>query len=131
MRLILSWIAFALSLVIVGSISIPVSAQNKALLLFGGRDHKTLLGCLNCSDISATSVCNEIGKYGSDISPLSPWNDISQDGPIIVDEDGRSYGYFTTNDIRRDRTRINWAVAILDYFVKVKDLAKARKAFCK
>jgi hypothetical protein len=36
----------------------------KALLLFGGQDHKDFLGCLNCVDSSPASVCNELGKYG-------------------------------------------------------------------
>jgi hypothetical protein len=31
----------------------------KALLLFGGQDHKNFLGCLNCVDSSAASVCND------------------------------------------------------------------------
>src|SRR5689334_22820199 len=122
-------------------------AQNaKALLLFGGKDHDTFLGCLNCVDTAATSVCNDvgkygsdiasesiwndIGKYGSDISQFSPWNDIAQDVPIIVDRDGKSYGYFTTNDVHHDRTRIGWLVAILDYFQKTKNLSKTRKAMC-
>jgi hypothetical protein len=124
----------------------PVFAQTKALLLFGGEDHKIFLGCLNCADTSEQSVCNDIGKYGSDIAPdsiwndigkygsdisqHSPWNDIANDAPVIVDSDGKSYGYFSTNSIHRDRTRINWLVAILDYYAKTNDLGKTRKRMC-
>ena len=123
-----------------------VSAQTRALLLFGGEEHKTFLGCLNCSDTSQTSVCNDIGKYGSDISPdsiwndigkygsdisqYSPWNDLSNNAPIIVDGDGRSYGYFSTNSLHHDRTRIGSLVAILDYFEKTSNLEKTRKRMC-
>src|ERR1700722_9327965 len=98
--------------------------KSKALLLFGGDDHKTFLGCLNCGDTNPTSVCNDIGEfgsdiqsgsiwndigtYGSDISSSSPWNDIAQDAPIIVDRDGNSYGYFSANTLHHDRTRIGW-----------------------
>lgn len=133
------------TLVAVGSV--VSRAQNpKALLLFGGEDHKTFLGCLNCVDTSAISVCNDIGKYGSDIAPdsiwndigtygsdisvYSPWDDISQDAPIIVDKDGNSYGYFSANNIHHDRTHIGWLVTILDYFEKTNDLSKTRKRMC-
>jgi hypothetical protein len=118
----------------------------KALLLFGGHDHKTFLGCLNCVDTSETSVCNDVGQYGSDVaensiwndvgpygsdvSPTSPWNDVSQDAPIIVDRAGKSYGYFSANDVHHDRTRIAWLIAILDYFNKTNDLAKTRDKMC-
>lgn len=125
----------------------PAEAQGaKALLLFGGHDHKTFLGCLNCVDTSDTSVCNDVGKYGSDVaensiwndvgpygsdvSTTSPWNDVSQDAPIIVDHSGKSYGYFSANDVHHDRTRIDWLVAILDYYEKTNDLAKTRERMC-
>jgi hypothetical protein len=118
----------------------------KALLLFGGHDHKTFLGCLNCADTSDASVCNDVGQYGSDVaensiwndvgpygsdvSPTSPWNDVSQDAPIIVDRAGKSYGYFSANNVHHDRTRIDWLVAILDYYEKTNDLAKTRQKMC-
>jgi len=121
-------------------------AQSKALLLFGGHDHKTFLGCLNCSDISATSVCNDIGqfgsdiqlnsiwnsigRFGSDISLTSPWNSLTQDAPIIVDPDGNSYGYFSVNTLHHDRTRIPWLVEVLDYYEETNDLEKTREKMC-
>lgn len=61
--------------------------------------------------------------YGSDVSPNSPWNNISQDAPIIVDRTRKSYGYFSANDVHHDRTRIDWLVAVLDYYDKTSDLA--------
>ena len=118
----------------------------KAMLLFGGHDHKMFLGCLNCVDTSDASVCNDVGKYGSDVeensiwndvgpygsdvSPTSPWNDVSQDAPIIVDREGKSYGYFSANDLHHNRTRIAWLVAILDYYDQTNDLAKTREKMC-
>lgn len=118
----------------------------KALLLFGGKDHKTFLGCLNCVDTSASSICNELGKYGSDLqansiwnslgkfgsdlNSESPWNDLSFDAPIIVDAEGKSYGYFSTNSLHHDRTQIEWLVAILDYYETDNDLDKTREKMC-
>jgi hypothetical protein len=128
-------------------VAISASAQGtKALLLFGDREHKTFLGCLNCGEVSAVSVCNEVGKYGSEVaensiwnevgtygsevSPVSPWNEISTTAPIIVDNDGNSYGYFSANIVHHDRTRIRWLVEILDYYDKTNDLEKTRKMMC-
>jgi hypothetical protein len=98
---------------LVGGTSTGAKAQVKALLLFGGRDHKTFIGCLNCGNVASESVCNAVGSYGSpvasdsiwnqvgtfgsQVSPTSPWNEVASDAPIIVDSDGRSYGYFSAN----------------------------------
>lgn len=131
---------------------LPVAAQQaapqnvKALLLFGGEDHKTFLGCLNCSELSKASVCNQLGKYGSSLqadsiwnsfgtfgssfSKDSPWNSFSNSAPIIVDPDGNSYGYFSVNGFHHDRTRIGWLVAVLDYQEKNGDLDKTRDKIC-
>jgi hypothetical protein len=40
-------------------------AQAPTLLLFGDSDHKTFLGCINCSKYDSGSVCNEYGANGS------------------------------------------------------------------
>jgi hypothetical protein len=124
----------------------PEAQATKAMLLFGGEDHKIFLGCLNCVDTSETSVCNDVGRYGSEVSrnsiwnevgpygsevsSTSPWNEVSQDAPIIVDRAGRSYGYFSANNVHHDRTRIDWLVAILDYYNNTNDLAKTREKMC-
>lgn len=126
----------------------PTYAQPapKALLLFGGTDHKTFLGCLNCSDQSAVSVCNEFGRYGSEFqsnsiwnefgtfgsefSSKSPWNEFSSEAPIIVDKEGGSYGYFSANENHADRTRIKWLVSILEFQGKKNDLEATRKLMC-
>jgi hypothetical protein len=120
--------------------------RTKALLLFGDKDHKTFLGCLNCVETSKASVCNSLGKYGSELaadsiwnelgrfgselSEVSPWNSLSNHAPIIVDPDGRSYGYFSTNSLHHDRTRIEWLVAVLDYYAQTNDLQKTRERMC-
>src|SRR5665213_1438400 len=120
--------------------------QPKALLLYGGTDHKTFLGCLNCVATAKSSVCNEFEKYGSsfqsdsiwnsfgtfgsEFNPQSPWNSFSSVAPIIVDSDGGSYGHFSANSFHNDRTRIDWLVSILDSYSKSSDLEKTRKLMC-
>lgn len=84
-----------------------------ALLLFGGQDHKTFLGCLNCNRYSADSILNAYGSYGSAYSSTSIFNHFSDygsaysmfsacnsyatDPPVIVDSAGNFYGRLTLN----------------------------------
>src|SRR5579864_1290278 len=107
----------------------PPSSATTALLLFGASDHKTFLGCLNCGKFDSGSVCNafgtngskfaadsiwnKFGTFGSKFSSDSPWNKFSSDGPIIVDKEGTSYGYFSANKFHTDRTRIQALVRLL------------------
>ena len=121
-------------------------AQTKALLLFGGEDHKVFLGCLNCSFAVSSSVCNVfaphgsivgkesiwniVGAYGSIISKYSPWNVIANEPPIVVDADGKSYGYFTVNVAHRDRTKLPWVMSLLDYANDNEDSDKTRTRLC-
>lgn len=124
----------------------PSQAQAaKALLLFGGEDHKTFLGCLNCGVVNQLSVCNVAGQYGSIVSensiwnivgefgsivsPESPWNIVASDPPVIVDKDGNSYGYFTEN-IAHDQTHLAWLIDLLENFGQTDDLNEARERFC-
>lgn len=118
----------------------------KALLLFGGQDHKDFLGCLNCVNSAQTSVCNDfgkygsafnndsiwnsLGKYGSSFSEYSPWNSFTNKAPIIVDRDGKSYGYFSANAFHHDLTRITWLVAVLDFYGDNADLDGAKEKLC-
>ena len=97
--------------------TIPAEAK---LMLFGGTGHDEYLGCLDCSEYATDSICNEFGShgsefasdsifnefgtYGSEFSSKSPWNAFtsSKDVPVLVDEDGGFYGYFTINQFRSD-----------------------------
>jgi hypothetical protein len=83
------------------------------LMIFGGEDHKTYLGCLNCSESASDSVRNKFGENGSPYSSHSIWNHYSDygsryssdgacnpyanDPPVIVDQDGKYYGRLSLN----------------------------------
>ena len=90
------------------------SAQSSAkLMIFGGMDHKTYLGCLNCNEYAPDSVFNSYGTNGSQYSSSSIWNPYSEfgsaysnygvcnsyasDPPVIVDQNGSFYGRLTLN----------------------------------
>jgi hypothetical protein len=97
-----------------------------ALLLFGGSGHKTFLGCLNCSEMSQSSVFNSFSYgsvYGQTIfnhysdfgSAYSIWgacNAYASDPPVIVDSSGHYYGRLTLNEYHTEigtgRNYIGW-----------------------
>jgi hypothetical protein len=117
------------------------------LLLFGDANHKTFLGCLNCSQFDRGSVCNEFGQngsefssqsiwnefsnFGSEFSSFSPWNEFSTPGPVIADKDGNFYGRLTANQFASDRTRIKQLNQLTDLVADGHlKLEAARKLFC-
>lgn len=83
------------------------------LMIFGGPDHDTYLGCLSCSQYDTDSVHNRYGNYGSRYasesifnrygdfgsrySDYSACNPYASEPPVIVDEDGGFYGRLTLN----------------------------------
>lgn len=97
-----------------------------ALLLFGGQNHKTFLGCLNCSEMSQSSIFNTFGygssygqtifnhysDYGSAYSTWSACNPYATDPPVIVDSAGHYYGRLTLNlyytEIGTGRNYVGW-----------------------
>jgi len=118
-----------------------------ALLLFGGSDHKTFLGCLNCSPTDSVSICNDFGKhgssfssqsiwnsfgaYGSTFSSESPWNSFASYPPVIVDKEGGFYGYFTSNTLKDKRTNIKALQTLAELGERGGNLDKVRDAFCR
>lgn len=104
--------------------------ETAKLMLFGGTDHKTYLGCLNCSEYASDSVLNQYGEYGSSYSSSSIWNSFSEygsaysnesacspyaaDPPVIVDQTGKFYGRLTVNkyntEIGLGARYYNWLV---------------------
>jgi hypothetical protein len=96
------------------------------LMLFGGVGHKIYLGCISCEldaedsifnvdgpkgksitgKISQESIWNTFGPFGDKFSDSSPWNKLGNNPPIIVDQNGNSYGYFTLNKSHPNQTKI-------------------------
>jgi hypothetical protein len=89
-------------------------------MLFGGRGRKEYIGCFDCTKHDSTSICNsygtfgnkynnesiwnKYGRFGSKYNSESPWNKYSSDNevPVLVDRQGKFYGYFTINNYRSD-----------------------------
>lgn len=129
-------------------LSVPVAsfAQGE-LLIFGGSGHDQFLGCLACNEFSSKSICNDFGPYGNEFSTQgmwngfsgfgnefsssSPWNEFSTSNsvPVVVDESGNFYGYFTINDMRSDAVSFSGTLAKM-YQYADGDLEKVRKMLC-
>ena len=134
-----------ISTVTVTAATVPVSS-NVSLYLFGGANNSVYLGCLNCNQFDAESVCNSFGTYGSSFSTTSiwnsfgtygssfqsysPWNSFSSYGPLIVGSNGLSYGYFTTNAFKANRTSIQAFLNVLNYYSTTNNLSATRTYAC-
>tara|TARA_R110002049_G_scaffold83103_2_gene211225 strand:+ start:3179 stop:3532 length:354 start_codon:yes stop_codon:yes gene_type:complete len=106
-------------------------------MLFGGDNHKEYLGCLNCSEYSSESVWNEYSQYGNEYNSNSiwneygtygneygqycPWNEYASDPPVIVDEKGNFYGYFTANEYHSKRTEIEFFIFVLENYEWIRE----------
>ena len=126
---------------------IPSQLLAQDLLLFGGTSHDEFLGCFNCSEFSSNSICNQFGTHGSEFSGTSIWNQFSRFGnqfsssspwnqfsssddiPVLVDRDGRFYGYFTINYFRSNA--VDFASVLQDIYDRVDgDLEQVRETIC-
>lgn len=115
--------------------------------LYGGKGHKTYLGCLDCNKYSSDSICNQYGthgnrynsdsiwnpygSFGNKYASQSPWNKYSQDTdvPVLVDKAGNFYGYFTINKYRSNA--VNFARDLQDVYEAFDgDLDELQEAFC-
>jgi hypothetical protein len=90
--------------------SSPAQTVSYRMLLFGGEDHKTYLGCLTCPKGAADSVLTPGGDhgppnegiwdkagFGSPGSQYSACSVYASDPPVIADEDGTYLGRLTLN----------------------------------
>jgi len=112
-------------------ITLQVFSQ-KVLQIYGGKDHDQYLGCLNCSKFDTKSIWNAYGPFGSKYNEKSIWNSYGSYGgaysifspfnayasypPVIVDEDGGFYGYFTINKYQDKRSNVKLALTICEYW---------------
>lgn len=109
-----------------------LAAAAKPLLIYGGEDHSVFLGCLNGSkfddasiwnrfgDYGSTfsdrSIWNQFGDYGGTFSDTSPWNQFANHPPVIVDQDGNFYGYFTANRFHEKRCEMESVLFLVENY---------------
>lgn len=109
-----------------GAVGAAPAQAPSALLIFGGVDHKTFLGCLNCSEYGQSSIANpysfgspygqtifnHYSDYGSSYSNESACNLYGTDPPVIVDLNGKYYGRLTLNEYHYEigvgRNFVDW-----------------------
>lgn len=128
------WHAISQNLATAAGSSSPLPAPSK-LMVFGGHDHQTYLGCLSCSEYASDSIANEYGSFGSPYSSTSVTNSYSAfgsqyssysacnpyatDPPVIVDSQGHFYGRLTVNMYNAQRSRdenlMGWLAAICEH----------------
>lgn len=106
-------------------------------IYYGGEDHDVFLGKLNASkydsksiwneygtygsEYNANSIWNEYGTYGSEYSSYSPFNSYASYPPVIVDEEGNFYGYFTVNKYKSKRANFDLVNIICEYYESIRE----------
>ena len=124
-------------LIIITIILLAFQGKAQALQIFGGEEHDVYLGCLNCSKYDSNSIWNSYGNYGSKYNTSSIWNSYGDYGsayssyspfnnyasypPVIVDEDGNFYGYFTVNTVKSQRANFDLVLIIYKYHEQIKE----------
>ena len=109
--------------------------SQKILHIYGGKDHDVYLGCINCDKYNSASIWNAYGTYGSKYNSQSIWNKYGEYGgkygtytpfnsysntpPIVVDKEGNSYGYLTTNKYKSSRAEFKLAVIICENWEEI------------
>lgn len=111
------------------------------LYIYGGSDGDVYLGKLNASKLdsesiwnslgkygsylSSESIWNEYGSYGSEFSTYSPFNELATNPPVLLDKNGKSYGYFTANKYKPNRANYDLIDKICDNHKRIrKDVGK-------
>ena len=110
---------------------------SQTLYIYGGEDHDVFLGKLNASKYDSKSIWNEYGTYGSEYNTNSIWNEYGTYGsayssyspfnsyasypPVIVDEEGNFYGYFTVNKYKPKRANFDLVNIICEYYELIRE----------
>lgn len=110
---------------------------SQALYIFGGRGHDVFLGALNAnkyesssiwnaygdygSKYSRHSIWNKYGDYGSAYSDYSPFNKYASHPPVVVDQNGNFYGYFTINRFKNKRANFDIVNIIYEYHESIRN----------
>ena len=110
---------------------------SQTLYIYGGEDHDVFLGKLNASKYDSKSIWNEDGTYGSEYNTNSIWNEYGTYGsayssyspfnsyasypPVIVDEEGNFYGYFTVNKYKSKRANFDLVNIICEYYESIRE----------
>ena len=119
------------------TITFSFSAYSQKLLIYGGEKHDIYLGCLSCdkfdsdsiwnkfglygSKFNAQSIWNKYGKYGGSFSDYSPFNKFARNPPVLVDANGKFYGYFTADRFFTKRTSDRLALSIVENWEVIAD----------
>lgn len=118
-------------------IFIVFNANCQTLSIFGGSNHDVYLGCLTCdtydsnsiwneygtygNKYNSTSIWNSTGSYGSEYTAYSPFNGTAQYPPVIVDENGKFYGYFTVNEYKPKRADFDLVLFIYKHHSEISE----------
>ena len=140
-RRFLICVFFALAAMSCSKEPLATTLPATTLYIYGGRDGEVYLGKLNASKLDSESIWNSLGKYGSylstesiwneygtygsEFSTYSPFNEYATNPPVLLDKNGKSYGYFTANKYKPNRANYDLIDKICDNHKRIrKDVGK-------
>lgn len=70
---------------------------------------------------SSESIWNQYGDYGNEYSSVSPFNSYASNPPILLDNRGNYYGYFTSNKYKVNRCNLKLIDIICEYYEDIRE----------
>lgn len=114
-----------------------IAVHGQSLSIYGGKNHDIFLGCLNCGKYEDNSIWNKFGDfgcrfndkciwnrhgdYGGKYSDFSPFNKHAVCPPVLIDNSGNFYGYFTADNYYDQRTDSKLALLVLDMWENISE----------
>lgn len=114
-----------------------LTGMSQVLKIYGGRNHDVYLGNLNTDKYDSNSIWNKYGTYGNkynnnsiwnsygtygnEYNNESPFNTYASDPPVLVDDYGNFYGYFTANRYKSQRADFGLVETIIKYHKYISD----------
>ena len=116
---------------------VHVATIGTELYIYGGENSKEFLGKLNASKYDSESIWNKYGTYGSKYNSKCIWNKYGEYGspynsycpfnkygsnpPVLLDKQGKFYGYFTANKYASKRANNQVADIICENYESIRE----------
>ena len=116
---------------------VHVATIGTELYIYGGKNSKEFLGKLNASKYDSESIWNtygtygnkynskciwnKYGEYGSHYNSYCPFNKYGSNPPVLLDKQGKFYGYFTANKNASHRANNQVADIVCENYESIRE----------
>lgn len=100
---------------------VHVASIGTELYIYGGKNSKEFLGKLNASKYDSVSIWNKCGKFGNTYNANCPFNKYGSNPPVLLDKQGKFYGYFTANKYASQRANNQVADIVCENYESIRE----------